>query len=352
MTKIAVYTIALNEENFAARWVESVKEADYLIVADTGSTDNTVPILRSLGVQVYDISIKPWRFDHARNTAMSLIPSDADVCLSLDMDEMMAPGWRSKVDQAWQPGTTRLRYTYVHSFDSSDNPLISYNADKCHARYNYTWKRPVHETVFSDQDECVVSAMDVIMWQKQDVHKSRGQYLPLLELSHKENSECAQTLFWLARDYAYQQQPEAAITHFKKFLLMPHAWDVEKSEAQRWLSKLLPQDKLFWLRQAMSTAPYRRESWMDLAEHYYHNADWLNCLSYATEGIKISHKSSNYLDTPEAWGAKLPDLAGIGAWNLGLRDMSLEFFEQAVALAPEDDRIRNNLTTVKAALGK
>lgn len=352
MTKIAVYTIALNEQTFAARWVESVQDADYLIVADTGSTDSTVDILRSLGVQVYHIGIRPWRFDHARNAAMSLIPSDADVCLSMDMDELMAPGWRKEIEQAWAPGTTRLRYTYVHSFDHSGAPMISYHADKCHARWNYTWKRPVHETVFSEHDETIVSAMNVTMWQKQDMHKSRGQYLPLLELSHKENADCAQTLFWLAREHAHQQQPEEAILNFKKFLQMPHAWEVEKSEAQRWLSKLLPQDKLFWLRQATSTAPYRRECWMDLAEHYYQQADWLNCLSHATEGLKITHKANHYLDSIEAWGAKLPDLAAIGAWNLGLKEESLVLFEQAAQLAPDDERIRNNVASVRAALGR
>ena len=38
--KIAVYTIALNEENFVKRWFESAKEADYLLIADTGSTSS------------------------------------------------------------------------------------------------------------------------------------------------------------------------------------------------------------------------------------------------------------------------------------------------------------------------
>src|SRR6266849_9969166 len=40
--KIAVYTIALNEAAHAERWANSAAEADYRIVADTGSTDDTV----------------------------------------------------------------------------------------------------------------------------------------------------------------------------------------------------------------------------------------------------------------------------------------------------------------------
>ena len=39
--KVAVYTIAKNEAAHAERWANSAADADYLIVADTGSTDET-----------------------------------------------------------------------------------------------------------------------------------------------------------------------------------------------------------------------------------------------------------------------------------------------------------------------
>ena len=42
--KIAIYTIAKNEEQFVEDWYNSAKDADYLLIADTGSTDNTVHI--------------------------------------------------------------------------------------------------------------------------------------------------------------------------------------------------------------------------------------------------------------------------------------------------------------------
>jgi glycosyltransferase involved in cell wall biosynthesis len=49
--KIAVYAIALNEEQFVKRWYESAKDADYLLIADTGSTDKTVKLAKSLGIK-------------------------------------------------------------------------------------------------------------------------------------------------------------------------------------------------------------------------------------------------------------------------------------------------------------
>ncbi|TIS72255.1 MAG: glycosyl transferase family 2, partial [Mesorhizobium sp.] len=47
--KIAVYTIALNEAAHVERWANSAVGADYRIVADTGSTDDTVSRLINAG---------------------------------------------------------------------------------------------------------------------------------------------------------------------------------------------------------------------------------------------------------------------------------------------------------------
>ena len=41
MNKICVYAICKNEEKFVDKWLESMSEADYIVVLDTGSTDNT-----------------------------------------------------------------------------------------------------------------------------------------------------------------------------------------------------------------------------------------------------------------------------------------------------------------------
>ena len=104
--KIAVYTIALDEAAHVDRWADSAVDADLRIVGDTGSSDDTVERLLRKGVTVHRIGIRPWRFDDARNAVMALIPGDVDVCVTMDMDVFLAPGWRPKVEAAWTPGTT------------------------------------------------------------------------------------------------------------------------------------------------------------------------------------------------------------------------------------------------------
>lgn len=350
--RIAVYTIALNEREFVDRWVNSVQDADCLLVADTGSSDGTAEALRDRSVTVHNIAVKPWRFDDARNSALSLIPSDVDVCISMDMDEYMEPGWRQHLERCWVEGTTRLRYTYVHSFNAQGEPLHSFMADKAHARFHYRWRRPVHETVFSSLHEQIVTAPDVIMNHKQDGNKSRGQYLPLLIQSYQEFPDCSQTLYWLAREFAFHNRNEEAVEHFRRYLDMTalHGWLDERSEAMNWLSKLMPHEKLKWLRLSVAEAPQRREAWLNLAEHYYNECDWPNLYAAAQSGLAITQPSNSYLDYPHAWGGKLWDLAGLGAWNLGLKEKSLEMFEQAAQREPQDARIQNNLRYVQNIL--
>ena len=94
--KICIYAICKNEEAFVDRWYNSMKEADEIVVVDTGSTDNTVQKLKSLGIKVYQKIFSPWRFDKARNYSLSKISSDVDVCMSTDLDEVFEQGWRKK----------------------------------------------------------------------------------------------------------------------------------------------------------------------------------------------------------------------------------------------------------------
>lgn len=352
MTKIAVYTIALNEEQFVDTWFNSVKEADYWLVADTGSTDATVSRLRALGVKCEVIHVRPWRFDLARNIALSLIPADVDICISMDMDEHMAPGWRSQLGAAWQPGTTRVRHTYHTHYAGRDTPpSLTYFADKIHARLGYTWKRPVHETVYALGSEHVITVADLVQHHVPDSNKSRGQYLHLLQLSHEENPTCAQTLFWLAREHAHMNQTDQASEHFLKLLNMEHVWHLEKSESERWLAKLQPHRQLEWLRRSVATAPERREPWRDLAQYYYAHGQWASCYAACVEALQITQKTGTYLDTTDVWGAQLDDLAAVSSWNLGLKDKCLAYAEQAVRLSPQDDRLQNNLNVIRQSLG-
>ena len=100
MVKIAVYAIAKNESKHVKRWVEATKGADVRVVLDTGSEDNTVQLLQKYPIEAHGATLSDFRFDVARNMALDLVPSDVDVCVSLDMDEIPDPDFFDKIRQA------------------------------------------------------------------------------------------------------------------------------------------------------------------------------------------------------------------------------------------------------------
>ena len=202
--KVCVYGICKNEEKFVKRWYESMKEADAIFVLDTGSTDNTVKLLKEFGVNVRTSKIEPWRFDVARNKSLDLIPDDYDICVCTDLDEVFEKGWRKYLEDSWVGSTSRARYNYNWSLDDNNRPLVNFYTDKIHQRKNYKWTHPVHEVLtFLGDKENIITIDNIVLNHYSDKSKSRGSYLPLLELSVKEDPNDDRNMHYLGREYMY-----------------------------------------------------------------------------------------------------------------------------------------------------
>jgi len=343
--KIAVYAISKNEEQFVQRFCDSAKDADLILIADTGSTDDTVKLALECGAKVYDICIKPWRFDKARDTALALIPGDYDVCISLDLDEVMEPGWREEIERVWTEQTTRLRY----KFDWGSG--ISFFYEKIHHRQGYHWHHPVHEYPRPDGriNEIYAHTDKLLVTHLPDNTKSRGQYMPLLELAIKEDPRCPRNAFYHARELTFYARWDDAIVYLKKYLEMPEAnWPNERAYAMRLLGKSYSEkgnatDALKWFRLAVAEAPGTREPWVELSAQCYRLSMWAESYSAAKSALQITDKQAVYTMDPSVWTEKPWDYASIAAWNLGLRDESVQLCKKALELAPEDTRIQRNL---------
>ena len=201
--KVCVYAICKNEEKFIDRWYNSIKDADYICVLDTGSTDNSIKKFKELGIKFKKKVIKPWRFDIARNESLKLIPKDTDICICLDLDEIMLPNWKTELLKIWDNNTTRIRYLYNWKLDENDKPLISFYADKIHAYNKYKWTHPVHEVLKPNDNELFKQTDKIIINHYPDQTKSRNSYLKLLELSVKEEPNDDRNMHYLGREYMY-----------------------------------------------------------------------------------------------------------------------------------------------------
>jgi tetratricopeptide (TPR) repeat protein len=341
--KIAVYTVAKDEEKHVERWADSCRDADYRLVLDTGSTDRTVELATAAGVSVAIASITPWRFDDARNAALALLPADIDMCIALDMDEILVEGWRTELEKV-SPDTTRPRYQYTWSWTDDNQPGLQYGGDKIHKRHGYRWKHPVHETLVTDRIQEVQEWIGLEIHHHPDNTKSRGQYFPLLEVAVAEDPTDDRNQYYLAREYFFNGMFDKAVEMFKRHLQNPKAtWGPERAASCRYLAKCLPDLAHLYLEQAIEEALGRREALVEMAQYYYGKQDWANCLEYSLQALDIEEKPLDYLCEEFAWGALPYDLAAISAYNLGDLKTAYRYGGMALGFAPDDDRLARNM---------
>jgi len=344
--KIAVYAISKNEEQFVERFCASGKEADVIVIADTGSTDGTACRALACGAQVHDIYISPWRFDLARNAALALVPRDVDICVSLDLDEELQPGWREEIERVWDLGkTTRLRYM----FDWGAG--IAFKYEKIHARHGYFWHHPCHEYPIADGriTEVWADTDALLVIHKPDPTKSRGQYLDLLALSVKEDPHCPRNAFYYARELSFHKQWEQSIEACEAYLRLPGAvWANERCYAYRVMGRCYSElgdlngaERAFML--GASEAPNTREPWCELAMLMYRQSRWEESFAYAMRALKIVDRTKVYTCDPAVWGHQPHDLAAVAAWNLGLKDIALAQAQLALSHDPNDARLQANV---------
>lgn len=347
MVKVAVYTIALNEEQFVERWYESAKDADYLLIADTGSTDGTVETAIKLGINVINVKVSPWRFDDARNAALAALPSDIDYCIALDMDEILIPGWGKDLDRVHSAGITRPRYQYTWNWVDQEEtvPGLQYGGDKIHSRFGYRWKHPVHEvlTRYGNSPE-TQEWISLEIHHHPDNSKPRSQYLPLLAQAVAEDPYDDRNAFYYARElYFYGKYSEAA-KEFRRHLELPKAvWRPERAASMRYLAKCEPDNKEEWLIKAHMESPERREALVELAQHFYSTESWGPCLHFAEKALAIKTKPLDYLCEDFAWGALPYDLAAISSYYDGYKDKALAYGKTALDLDPSNSRLKENM---------
>ena len=347
--KICVYAISKNEEKFVDRWMENVKEADSVYVLDTGSTDNTVEKLKTNGAIVKQEIIKPWRFDKARNKSLDMVPLDTDICICLDLDEVIEKGWRKKLEKIWEKDTTRLRYNYNWSFDKYGKPAVNFYIEKIHSRNNYKWTHPVHEVLtYLSDNEKFITTDDITVNHYPDRNKSRSSYLPLLELSVKEDPTSDRNMHYLGREYMYYKKWNKSIDTLIRHLNMKNAtWKDERCASMRFISRCYINLNRFdeakmWLDKAINEAPYLRDPYVERALLEYRLENWNMVKKYCLDALKLDKNTKSYINEPFSYDHTIYDLLSLSYYYEGNYKLSLENINKALELSPDNKRLKEN----------
>lgn len=334
---VSVYAIALNEERFAKRWYECFSEADEICVLDTGSTDRTVEILRSLGAKVtvkkYDkwksleeldaltaAGKTPWRFDEARNAAMSLCSPDSTLLLCADMDDVIEKGWKARLQKIWEQGVAEgnstgfppnaVLYTYgiVYPLDGGESrqTLLRHSI---HTPTGWKWKGRCHEYIEREAGD----AKNFVYapkfgFESRPEAKDHTSYLPLLEADARDGSADGRAVHLLAREYMQRGRTDDAIAGFLKYLSLPAAdWDCERAATMKFLADCYGKkgdatQQEIWLWKAMMEMPTDRDAPYALGRLLNGRKDYKLAQKVLLRCVAIEKPDDNFpFFTLEAW---------------------------------------------------
>ena len=320
---IAVYAIYKNERQFVKRFLDNVRDADEIILCDTGSEDDSNQIINlfkmthpQINLKVYSICVSPWRFDDARNTCLSLVDPGIDICISLDMDEYLMDEWKQHLIDHWELGYTR----YYHKFKTfwEDESVSEHWHERIHARAGYTWKLPVHEILEYTEEEKAKWLPDFWVYHEPDQNKIRSSYFSLLEQSVRERKDIWKSWSFLAIEYLAMARYEEALNVLDNALDLQNSDKSYLNKMKYYVYKASNQVNLALLSldNAIFQMPDRREPYFEKVQYLHELGRNIEAYFYFKQCEKIADKIIDYhynsaaWDTEfELWGFKLLELA-------------------------------------------
>ncbi len=343
--KIAVYTMAKNEADHVQRYAETTRGADAVVVTDTGSTDGTPDLLRDAGIEVYHSNIVPWRFDEGTNAALHHVPADIDVCVKLDLDEIIhmpnGQPWHDEVATLWgTEGFRQMRYWYTWSWHvPGEVPAVRFRTGNIHARDNYIWRHPGHAALCSTKRGSTVDAENL------EIHhymtgKGRPDYLSLLQLAVWEH-KCPRTLFYLGREYGLRRMSQESINTLMEYLEHPEAnWQAERANAMRIIGlgweRLGDHDRaMTWFMRAIGEYPGVRDLWWEVLRHFCERGDYPGGYWAGIKCLAITDRDRQWIgQTADAWYDRPFVLMARCASQMGKQDEAVRLLQQGLERNP------------------
>jgi glycosyltransferase involved in cell wall biosynthesis len=222
MVEISLAMIVRDEETNLGRCLASTKGLfDEIVIADTGSVDNTKVIATTFGATIHDFT---WidDFSAARNFVFSkctkpyIMWMDADDILSGESKEhiLRLKGSLDKFDAyfAW--------YNYAHN--AENKPICRFKRIRIVRAGDKHWRYPVHECIVPDKSWKILDSDFAVDHRRSmsDQVKDRGRNISILEnLQNKD----ARMQFYFGKELAENNRPMEALVELQKYLLMPDA---------------------------------------------------------------------------------------------------------------------------------
>jgi len=227
--KLSVSLIVKNEESCLEKCLESVKDADEIVIVDTGSTDNTIEIAKRYTDKVYSGEEYKWIDDFAHSRNQSLDLCTCDWILIIDADETLQDNGIQKIRELIPTLNKDAVYfkTIATGTTEKHNSIRLFKNNKV-----IRWKGAIHN--YLNTSDAYESDIELYYGYSDAHKKDPDRALRILSSVVKDNINCSREKFYLAREYYYKSDWIVAIYYYD-YYLQTATWGPEIAEA--WLQK-------------------------------------------------------------------------------------------------------------------
>lgn len=226
---VTLYAICKNEEKNVEKFIKNSKRFSHTVVVDTGSTDNTVQLLRDAGITVYEHAQTRKKFDFAkaRNQALSYV--ETDWAFSLDFSEDIEGVFLEGLENFSEELTMFQHQRYDKENEDSEPVLSNTAHTRFHRVKNYTWDYAVHEqprfvaTEDHPKESKVDTTFKIIKTTNDSVDKQLF-YLSIAEREFKKNPKSTYYLWYIFLYYYRVKNFEQALEFGQEYLTISKAY--------------------------------------------------------------------------------------------------------------------------------
>lgn len=225
--KLSVAVIAKNESESIGRCLASVKDADEIVVVDTGSTDKTVEIAKSFGARVF--SDYQWRdnFAEARNHAIS--KCTGDWIFTIDSDNRLVEGIAAVKQEIQRAESAKVKTVSIKVLFEDGNRFSHWLPFLFKRDPEIYWKGAVHNHL--TRDDKFYSNISISCWHSPSHKNDPDRSFRILKREMAAHAdELVREKFYLAREYYSRRDFEIALYWYAEYIKKAY-WGPEMADA-------------------------------------------------------------------------------------------------------------------------
>jgi len=380
---ISLCIIVRDEEKNIEECLQSIRDyVEELVVVDTGSTDNTVNIVKKYADK-FEIftdcndengAIKD--FSAARNYCFSL--ASKDWVMWADADDIINGAENLKLIvekysiEQFKDKNISILFPYEYGHDANGNSsIVHYRERLVYPGKNYKWKGPVHEVLMSD------NSIHEVLQDVKFIHR-RGVYGKVTDpyrnfriikkLVDEIGESDARQLYYLGLEYGNIGEIDNAIKTLARYTELT-GWEDEKfmaqlKIAQHYLSLNDFNNSIEWANKAIHNKEDWSEAYFHLGKTYYYLAlsiekqgkqarrEWQKCVNFIKIGFSFPSTNTLLFVYPLERSVEIHRHLNMALGRIGDIVGALESCNVALKTYPNDPQILFNKLIFEKELHK